>query len=100
MFVKDDNYVLSKLLSTSWETISERPAYVTRDVIGGNIPETINWKKKYDEKMSIFKGNCEIIKNTSINYIISFSKTSKIKLDNCFEKSFLNFRKYNVYKTR
>lgn len=100
LFVKDDNNVLSKLLSSSWETISERPAYVTRDVIGGNISETVNWKKKLDEKMSIYNGNCEIIKNTSINYIISFSKTSKIKLDNCFEKSFLNFRKYNVYKTR
>lgn len=100
LFVRDDNYVTSKLLSSSWETISERPAYVTKDVIGGNIPETINWKKKLDEKISIYKGDCEIIKNTSINYIISFSKTSKIKLDNCFEKSFLNFGKYNVYKTR
>ena len=38
LFVRDDNYVMSKLLSSSWETISERPAYVNRDVIGGNIP--------------------------------------------------------------
>ncbi len=100
LFVKEDNFVLSRLLSTSWETISERPAYVTRDVIGGNIPETINWKKKLDEKTNIYNGNCEVIKNTSINYIISFTKTSKIKLDNCFEKSFLKFEKYNVYKTK
>ena len=100
LFSRDDNYVMSKLLSSSWETISERPAYVNRDVIGGNIPEVIKWKKRLDEKISIYNGNCEVIKNTSINYIISFSKISKVQLDNCFKKSFLNFGKYNVYKTR
>ena len=82
-----------------WETISERPAYVTRNVIGGSIPEVIKWKNKLDEKDSIYNGDCEVIKKTSVNYIISFTKTSKVKLDNCFEKSTLTFGKYNIYKT-
>ena len=99
LFVKDDQYVVSRLLASSWETISGRPAYVTRDVIGGNIQEMIKWKKKLDEKDSIYNGDCEVIKKTSVNYIISFTKISKVKLDNCFEKSTLTFGKYNIYKT-
>ena len=77
----------------------ERPAYVTRNVIGGSIPEVIKWKNKLDEKDSIYNGDCEVIKKTSVNYIISFTKTSKVKLDNCLEKSTLTFGKYNIYKT-
>ncbi len=99
LFVRGDNYVHSKILAASWETISERPAYVTRNVIGGSIPEVIKWKNKLDEKDSIYNGDCEVIKKTSVNYIISFTKTSKVKLDNCFEKSTLTFGKYNIYKT-
>ena len=84
---------------SSGKQFLEDQLYVTRDVIGGNIQEMIKWKNKLDEKDSIYNGDCEVIKKTSVNYIISFTKTSKVKLDNCFEKSTLTFGKYNIYKT-
>ena len=49
-------------------------------------PRNDKMEKKLDEKDSIYNGDCEVIKKTSVNYIISFTKISKVKLDNCFEK--------------
>ena len=98
IFVRGDNYVLSRLLSSSWETISNRPAYVNRDVVGGNIKEIIEWHKRLEQKNKVYKGDCKILKDIPILYIVAFKEESKMNLDRCFTSSLINFGKYYIYK--
>ena len=100
LFVQDDELLISKLLSSSWETLSSRPAYVNRDVIGGNIPELIRWNKRNNEKISIYKGNCEVIDNSQLTYFISFTVSAKNNLEKCLKKSYKKFGKYYLFINR
>ncbi len=98
LFVRENNFEISKILSSSWETIVNRPAYVTRDVIGGNFNELIDWRKRLEQKNSVYKGKCEVLNNIPVLYIVAFKKDSKINLDKCFKSSLINFGKYYIYK--
>ena len=57
LFVRENKFEISKILSSSWETIVNRPAYVTRDVIGGNFNELIDWRKRLEQKTVFIKEN-------------------------------------------
>tara|TARA_B100000941_G_C28505342_1_gene556963 strand:- start:1776 stop:3371 length:1596 start_codon:yes stop_codon:yes gene_type:complete len=98
LFSKSDRLLVSRLLSSSWEVISGRPAYVNADAIGGNFKELIKWSKRLKEKREIYNGNCEVIKNTSIKYAISFTENKRVNLSKCLKKKSYQIGKYNIFK--
>ncbi len=97
IFVQNEQFMNSKLLSSSWETLSSRPAYVNRDVIGGNIPEIIKWNKRNNEKILIYNGNCEVINNSKVTYFVTFTLKAKNNLEKCLKKNYKKFGKYYLF---
>ena len=106
MFERGRNYLNKKypngepvgsiLISSGWEVISKRAAYVTNKNAGTSIPEFMQWKNRMDEKMGIYGGKCSVLKNIPVNYIVSFSEVSRNNITKC-NVPIINFENYSIF---
>tara|TARA_Y100000768_G_C23727870_1_gene563406 strand:+ start:87 stop:602 length:516 start_codon:yes stop_codon:yes gene_type:complete len=106
MFERGGNYlgkkypngesVRSILISSGWEVISKRAAYVNYKNSGTSIPEFMQWRKRMEEKNGIYSGKCSILKNIPVNYIVTFNEVSKNNITKC-SVPIVNFENYSIF---
>jgi len=106
MFERGRNYLNKKypngepvgsiLISSGWEVISKRAAYVNYKNSGTSIPEFMQWRKRMEEKNGIYNGKCSILKNIPVNYIVTFNEVSKNNITKC-SVPIVNFENYSIF---